>query len=229
MKQPLEATRQVAVILDYLKDIAANNDRTWFWANRERYDNVMSIFQSIVAQLILRIRDFDPSVRHLQVKDCTYRFFRDVRFSQDKSPYKRHLGAYVCAKGKKSLHGGYYLHFEPGNCMFAGGCYMLMTPMLNVLRQKIVGQSAAFSAIVDHPEFKELYPVLTDDPLKVMPRGLPRDFFRPEWLKCRNYLVCSSLDDEFFQQTRWMDEIARRARLIFPFNEFLNEIVDDYI
>ena len=40
-----------------------------------------------VEQAIRRIITFDPSVSHLTVKDCTYRFYRDTRFSNDKSPY----------------------------------------------------------------------------------------------------------------------------------------------
>ena len=84
MKNTADATCQVDKIMDYLRDIAIHNDRSWFWEHRERYDEVMELFHAIVVQLILRIGEFDVSVRHLQVKDCTYRFFRDVRFSQDK-------------------------------------------------------------------------------------------------------------------------------------------------
>ena len=225
MKNTADSTCQVDKIMDYLRDIAIHNDRSWFWGHRERYDEVMELFHAIVVQLILRIGEFDVSVRHLQVKDCTYRFFRDVRFSQDKSPYKRHLGAYVCAKGKKSLHGGYYLHIEPDQSMFVGGCYMLTTPMLAVLRQKIVNHPDEFAAIVDAPDFQEHFPILTDAPLKVMPRGVPRDFPRPEWLKCRNYMAMHSLDDKFFMQQDWMDEIIHMARLVQPLNDFLNEVV----
>ena len=64
-------------------------------------------FEQGVALAIARIATFDPSVAHLTVKDATYRFYRDTRFSKDKSPYKNHLGAYIAAHGKKALHGGY--------------------------------------------------------------------------------------------------------------------------
>ena len=117
-------------ILQFLKDVAANNNRPWFQEHKDEYDAVRQDFEAGVAQLIGRIADFDNSVAHLSVKDCTYRFYRDTRFSPDKSPYKRHLGAYISAKGKKSLHGGYYIHLEPGGCLMACGSYWLPTNIL---------------------------------------------------------------------------------------------------
>lgn len=88
-------------ILQYLRDIAANNNREWFHANKAEYDIVRKDFNDSIAQAIGRITDFDDSIAHIAVKDTVYRFNRDTRFSPDKSPYKRHLGAYICAHGKK--------------------------------------------------------------------------------------------------------------------------------
>jgi uncharacterized protein (TIGR02453 family) len=96
-------------ILKYLRQLAKNNNRTWFQEHKQEYDAIRADFEQGVEQAIRRIISFDPSVIHLTVKDCTYRFYRDTRFSNDKSPYKNHLGAYIAAHGKKALHGGYYL------------------------------------------------------------------------------------------------------------------------
>ena len=86
-------------IFRFLRELAANNNREWFQSHRAWYDQVRSQFNEIVKALLVRISQFDPTVSHLDVKDCTYRIYRDVRFSQDKSPYKTHLGCYISAKG----------------------------------------------------------------------------------------------------------------------------------
>lgn len=110
-------------ILKFLRDLMSNNNREWFLANKSEYKDVRESFEQGVAGAIARIATFDPSVAHLTVKDCTYRFNRDTRFSNDKSPYKNHFGAYIAAHGKKSLHGGYYIHLEPDHCLVACGNY----------------------------------------------------------------------------------------------------------
>ena len=71
--------------------------------HKAEYDVCRKSFNDGIAKAINRIAEFDDEVAHLQVKDCVYRFNRDTRFSPDKSPYKRHLGAYICAKGRKAL------------------------------------------------------------------------------------------------------------------------------
>ena len=78
-------------ILKYLKQIAVHNNRAWYLEHKAEYDAIRADFEQGIAQALERIITFDPEVAHLQVKDCTYRFNRDTRFSPDKSPYKNHL------------------------------------------------------------------------------------------------------------------------------------------
>lgn len=73
-------------ILSFLTELMANNNREWFLEHKAEYDDVRASFEQGVALAIARIATFDPSVAHLTVKDATYRFYRDTRFSKDKSP-----------------------------------------------------------------------------------------------------------------------------------------------
>ena len=109
-------------IIDFLTDLSQNNDRTWFEANRGRYKLVKQRMDEVAAEFIEAVAAFDPSVEGVQVKDATYRIYRDTRFSKDKSPYKTWWGVYVCPHGKKSGFSGYYMHVEPDQ-----NCYMLCT------------------------------------------------------------------------------------------------------
>lgn len=113
----------IPVIFQFLKELSANNNREWFNSHREQYEVARSEFENLLTVIISRISLFDESIRGIEAKDCTYRIYRDTRFSEDKTPYKTHLGGYINAKGKKSDHCGYYVHLEPGNCLLAGGSY----------------------------------------------------------------------------------------------------------
>ena len=131
-------------ILSFLRQVTANNNRPWFQEHKAEYDAVKAEFERGIAQAIERIMTFDPEIAHLKVKDCTYRFYRDTRFSADKSPYKNHMGAYIDAKGKKALRGGYYLHLEPDHCLVAVGNYWLPTNILTACRNEIMANTDAW-------------------------------------------------------------------------------------
>ena len=129
-------------ILKFLRQIMANNNREWFQEHKKEYEIVRNEFERGVQQAIERIITFDEEIANVQVKDCTYRFYRDTRFSSDKSPYKNHLGAYINAKSKKALRGGYYLYLEPDHCLLAVGNYLLPTNILTSCRNEIMSNTS---------------------------------------------------------------------------------------
>ena len=215
-------------ILKYLRQLAKNNSREWFQDHKQEYDAIRADFEQGVQQAIVKIASFDPTVAHLSVKDCTYRFYRDTRFSEDKSPYKRHFGAYVAAHGKKAFHGGYYLHVQPGECMIAGGAYCLPSNILKAVRQSIVDSTEEFRSIVEEPEFKRLFPVFGMERLKTLPAGFPRDYPFPEYLRPKDYSVFTCVSDDFLRQDDWLDQTLDVFRKMKPFIDFINYTIDDY-
>ena len=125
--------------LDFLNDLKNNNNRDWFIKNRSAYSEAKDNFESFIQEIINKIIDFEPIMKGLEVKSCIYRINRDIRFSNDKSPYKSHFGAYIVRGGKKNgdKFAGYYIHIEPGKSIIAGGAYMLPKPWLSAIREKI--------------------------------------------------------------------------------------------
>ena len=97
-------------ILHFLRELEANNTRAWFNANKEWYQRVQQRWHVFCEELIHHVGAFDSDVAGLGLRDCTYRIYRDTRFSKDKSPYKTHFGVFLAKGGKKSMHAGYYFH-----------------------------------------------------------------------------------------------------------------------
>ena len=117
--------------IQFLKNLAKNNNKIWFDGHRNDYLAAKNDYENFVSSLIKKIAVFDPDVKELQAKDCTFRINRDIRFSKDKTPYKVNMGASLNKGGKKSIYAGYYFHLEPGNKSFAGGgLWMPMAPEL---------------------------------------------------------------------------------------------------
>lgn len=216
-------------IFSFLTDIAANNDRRWFAEHRDRYEAALAAFTAIAADMKRRIAAFDPTVAAVDVKDTLYRFYRDTRFSADKSPYKNHFGTYINARGKKSTHGGYYLHLQPGECGLSVGTYCLPPQVLRAVRMSIVAEPERFRDLLCAPELAALHPQLGINHLKTLPKGFPRDFPYPEYLRPCDYALTVALPDSFFFTADWAGRAAGIFRLMKPFLDFVNDTVDDYI
>lgn len=75
----------------FLKDLAANNNRDWFQANKKLFDAAQDNVTAFAGYLIGEVGKFDDAVAAIDPKSCVFRIYRDVRFSKDKSPYKVNL------------------------------------------------------------------------------------------------------------------------------------------
>lgn len=226
-------------IIGFLRDIAANNSREWFQAHRSEYDAARADFERGVEKAILRIATFDDTVAHITVKDATYRFYRDTRFSPDKSPYKRHLGAYIAAHGKKAMHGGYYLHIEPSHCMLSCGNYWLPTNILTSCRNEIMANTDEWLRCVESQQFLRYFGAEEnagwDSPqgfglerLKTCPSGFPRDYEHVKYLRMKDYCCWHCVADDFFDGDSWLDEMETVFKAGKPMMDFMNSVIDDY-
>ncbi len=94
----------IPVIFQFLKDLSANNNREWFNEHKAEYETARVEFDNFLAIVIARISLFDETIRGIQPKDCTYRIYRDTRFSADKTPYKNTFRRlYQCQKEKNPI------------------------------------------------------------------------------------------------------------------------------
>lgn len=217
-------------ILAFLKDLKKNNNRDWFLQNKDRYDVIKEKFDLEVEKLILGLNQIDPDIRNLAAKDCTWRIYRDTRFSFDKTPYKTHFSAFIAKGGKKSPYSGYYIHLEPGNCLIGGGVWCPDSRILNTIRKAIYIHTDEFLSILNNPQFHSNYPELDqEDKLKVLPRGFAKDFAHPELIKLKNYLVSKELQDNFFDDTEWNKKAIELFSIQYPFHKFLNHSIELFI
>lgn len=226
-------------ILQFLHDVSVNNNRPWFQAHKDEYLAVKADFEEGIAKAIGRLVELDPSVAHITVKDATYRFYRDTRFSADKSPYKNHLGAYVAAHGKKSLHGGYYIHLEPGNCLLSCGTYWLPTNILTSCRNEIMVNIDRWRQCVENKQFVSHFgkPCQSSwgsphgfglECLKTAPSGFPRDYEFIDYLRMKDYCCWQTFPETFFDGDQWLDKMVKLFKIAKPMNDFINSVVDDY-
>ena len=217
----------IPVIFQFLNEIQEHNNREWFHENKMLYDEAKTNFDEFLAQVIARIATFDESVCGIQPHDCTYRIYRDTRFSMDKTPYKIHMGGYINAKGKKSNHFGYYIHLQPGHSMLAGGSLCLPPKVLKAVRQAIYDNIDEYRDIVEDSAFKQFFPIVGEDFLKTSPKGFPKDFPYMNYLRCRQYTCSCPVDDTFFYRADFLDKTEVVFKQLKRVADFINYTIDE--
>lgn len=208
--------------LRFLKQLAQNNDREWFQANRKEFEAAQDNVTALAGYLIGEIGKFDPAVSGLDPKSCVFRIYRDVRFSKDKSPYKTNLGAYISPGGRKSMQPGYYIHIQPGQCFVAGGKHMPDAGELLRIRTSIAGDARAFEKIVEKRSFVDNFGELHGERLSRPPKGFSDDSPAIEYLKLKSYTVVKDYrKSKVITSTEFSKAVVKDFKAMFPLVEYL--------
>lgn len=216
-------------LIPFLTELRDNNNREWFAENKSRYDFLRLTLNKFIEKLIVNMQLIDNDLRGISPSDCTFRIYRDVRFSADKSPYKSNMGAWLVRGGKKSNFAGYYLHLEPDNCFVAGGLYMPPAPVLKAVRTDIYENIEEFTPIMFEPEFAKTYGDLDrDDTLSRPPKGFSADFEHIDWIKLKSFTVSSPFEKPYpTTEDELLEIVLRKFTVLKPFNVHLNKIVEN--
>ncbi|MEG1586962.1 MAG: DUF2461 domain-containing protein [Bacteroidales bacterium] len=218
---------RMKAMFNFLQDLARNNNREWFQEHKADYDSLRKVFEFMVQELIEQISVFDDTVRGVRAKDSIFRIYRDTRFSHDKTPYKTHFGAWITKGGRKSEYPGYYLHLEPGNCIFAAGIWHPDSKLLKMVRQEIYDNLDEFLEIIHDSVFEKTFGEIQGGSLRILPRGFAKDFPEPQLLMLKDYFVEHSVRDSFFDE-HWVENAAGILHKALPLNRFLGNVVDEY-
>lgn len=212
----------------FLKDLKKNNNKPWFEKNKDLYLGAKEDIEHLVGQVIEGFGKIDPEIANLQPKDCTYRIYRDVRFSKDKTPYKINMGAYLNKGGKKAPTAGYYMHVEAGRSMAGGGLWMPMPPELNKVRQEIDYSLAEWNSIVTARAFKKNFPegLEKEEQLSRPPKGYDEENAAIEYLKLKSFIVTRSFTDAEVQSKSFLKELLKTFESMKDFIYFLNRALE---
>lgn len=219
-------------ILKFLRELSCNNNKEWFTAHKDTYLKVQQQWYAFCEQLIHEIGLYDQDIAKLTIKDCTYRIYRDTRFSKDKRPYKTHFGVFLAPGGKKSMHAGYYFHIGtggednyPAGHMLAAGNYCYDPKAIKILREDISCAWPEFKAqVMDvaHPDF-----VLNmEDALKRVPKEYPADAPYADFMRMKSYGVMMNVDDAFILAPNLAKRVAELFQTTKPMIDFINRAVD---
>lgn len=220
--------RNMKEIIDFLARLEKNNNREWFQAHKSEYLSAQEEFNAFTEKLIAGIAEFDNTINGLTAKDCTYRIYRDTRFSPDKRPYKCHLGAFVCPQGKKSGFSGYYFQVGPqeagypGGNMLASGNYQFEPKVMRALRDDICNDDGEFSRTLRKAP---LFSLDQSDMLKRVPNGYPKNAPYSPYLMYRSYCLLYEPGKRFMLEDHLLERTLAAFRTTQPFIAYLNRAI----
>lgn len=211
--------------LQFLEDLKSNNNRDWFVANKKRYELFKKDSHQLIADFLEVMKPLDGSLEMLEIKNCTFRINRDIRFSKDKSPYKSHLGIWMNTNPGNGNGPGYYIHIEKGASFIAGGFYSPEPADLKKIRKEIAFFHDDLEEIVNNKTFKKNFNGLDrteSNSLKNAPKGFEKDHPAIEFLKLKSFTVSQKIADAALLDPHFVKNSAEKLIALKPLLEFLN-------
>lgn len=215
--------------LQFLEDLVANNNTEWMHANKKRYENYKKDYHNYIASILAEMKALDKTLEPLEVKNCTFRINRDIRFSKDKSPYKTNMGVWFTQNKNRKNSPGYYIHFEKGKSFIAGGVWCPEPSELKQIRKEIEFFHDDLNAIVTNKSFKSEFGEIDRDEnnmLKKAPKDFDPNHPAVEFLKLKSYTASKKIDDKIFTSPDFSKQIAKKLIALQPMNDFLRRALE---
>lgn len=213
--------------LAFLTKIKKNNNTEWMKSHKDEYLEARKEFEFLVQELIVRLSQWDERFQFLEPKDCIFRFNRDIRFSDNKNPYKENFAAFFGVGGKKSSLPGYYVSISPKEIFVGGGLWHPESDKLIKVRRYIYRHGNELMKIVNDKKFRKTFVELsTEDTLKRVPRGFEADHPFADFIKLKSFVASKDFSSKESLEKSFGQKIDKALKDLKPFNDFLQKALE---
>ncbi len=213
-------------LFGFLRELAANNDRTWFKEHQDRYDGQ-------VREPALRfIDDFTKPLHRISphfeadsrtVGGSLMRVHRDIRFSKDKTPYKTNVGIQFRHEQAGDVHApAFYLHLAPRESFVGAGMWRPHTQAAYAIRHHIDGEPTAWKRATRSKRFSERF-TFGGDSLVRPPKGFDATHPLLEDLKRKDFIASTPLTQRQVTAPDFLKDFTDLCRRATPLVRFLCE------
>lgn len=169
---------------DFLWSLAMNNDRTWFLAHKQEFENVLNQpFRALAADTLAALQARVPA-EEFQVH--TSRIYRDARRLFGRGPYKDHLWFAVYSGQRHTVGPMFWFEIGGMSWSYGMGIWEDSADVAAAWRDAIDADPARFEAIVKGIEARGPYRLWGD--MYKRPKGDRGDVINP-WYNRRHFSV----------------------------------------
>jgi uncharacterized protein (TIGR02453 family) len=213
---------------DFFEELAVNNSKVWFDANRTRYEkDIKVVFDQFVKDLNQAIQEFDKEISS-DYKKGIFRINRDIRFSKNKDPYKLNRSASFSKDPKNDMDNpGYYIDVNPISCYIAGGAWMPNPIHLKKIRQEIYYNYDEFQSIIEEPLFKKYFKTIQG--ARNVRLNPPESDYAKEidFIFMKQFYFLLEFNPRRCLQASFLDFCVERMQAAFPINQFLRRAIEE--
>lgn len=213
-------------LFEFLKQLAANNNRPWFLANQDRYERVVrEPARQLVADLALPLAavSLHYVANPAKVGGSIYRVQRDRRYHRDRPPYKTWLGLRFYHERRRELQvqvPSFHVHLAPGGCFIGAGLWQPGSATVKRVREFIADNPRAWQQAVHAPAFRSRFR-LAGAQLQRAPRGYAPDHPLIEDLKRKDFIALLDFPDEVALARDFDRFILDQIRELAPLVDYL--------
>ena len=207
--------------LQFLKDLDQNNNREWFTDQKNSFLKAQQNAKTVFAEIHGTLQKHDEIEASKMM-----RIYRDVRFSNDKTPYKAHFANSFSRLGKE-LRGGYFIRIKPGESLLAGGFWEPNKEDLFRIRQEIAQDATEIKAILNEENYQHYFGGTFEsfEELKTAPRGFDKEHPELDLLRKKGFIAQRNFTDAEVLSDNFITEVDNSFRALRPFFDLFSDIL----
>lgn len=210
----------------FLDELSLNNERTWFEANKDRYEGLvrepaLAFIRAMATPLAKTAPAFVAEDKKLG--GSLMRVYRDTRFGHDKTPYKTNIGIHFRHGEGKDVHApGFYVHVSPTDNFVALGMWRPEPPILLAVRQRIAAEPERWTKVTTSKALAKVGLKLGDgDKLTRVPKGFDKDHPQADDLRRTSFVLSAPLTADDITGKGFVAHVAARFAAGSDFMRFL--------
>lgn len=212
--------------LDFFEELSENNSKEWFDKNRKRYEkSVKTPFENFTVDMIAQLNLIDEKIT-MQAKDAMFRINRDIRFSNDKTPYKLHRACFISAGGKKdNAYPGYYIQLGKEGLILAGGIYEADKHIIQRFRTYIANNLDEFNSLINDKKFKDAFGELKGEKNKIIPKEFQQVFKKETYIANKQLYFWKEVDKKIIISENLVEFILENFKAAEKVKKFLTNAI----
>lgn len=209
-----------STVFSFLKDLRANNHRDWMQEHKKEYQQNEKALKSFYTEVEKGLNQKDQ-IEKLKV----FRINRDIRFSNDKTPYNVHRSVSFSRAGEHR-RGGYYLRIEPGNTLMAGGFFEPNPADLLRIRKEFEMDATPIRKILATKEFEKAFGgFIQEYKVKTAPKGFSKEDPNIDLIRLKSFFVTHKFSDKEVTSPDFKDKLLNHYELLRPFFDYMSEVL----